>query len=367
MANLNENEQPRRMLGSYTAPNADLYGKIIVVPLIAANKFELKPHSEYPNTRTELIYGACTLSSVGAPSIISPNLSLLALALPRRSLLTASVSQRRSPFLPPCRQSLPSFLDRLFSSALPPSLLVCSTSLSERWKFRFGERGPSPEHSGEALARWFASAACVSKSWSFVCNRILTRPKLSFALSLNPSLSYGKDYEFDAPVKLLEKHLHAMAQSVVEQLVVSQVLVSDIKIGYKIVNTQVLAFNGKPVKNLKGLATMVENCDDESLKFDLEYQQADKLLSLEFQPSIVFINFDFPKNSKTYLHKVGRSGRFGHLGLAVTLITYWDRFNLIEQEFGIEIKQIPPHIDQIIREVYCGAFHLVPLSEEGLV
>ncbi|XP_020979498.1 protease Do-like 9 isoform X4 [Arachis ipaensis] len=159
-------------------------------------------------------------------------------------------------------------------------------------------------------------------------------------------IQYGKDYEFDAPVKLLEKHLHAMAQSVVEQLVVSQVLVSDIKIGYKIVNTQVLAFNGKPVKNLKGLATMVENCDDESLKFDLEYQQADKLLSLEFQPSIVFINFDFPKNSKTYLHKVGRSGRFGHLGLAVTLITYWDRFNLIEQEFGIEIKQIPPHIDQ---------------------
>ncbi|XP_020963465.1 uncharacterized protein LOC110265052 [Arachis ipaensis] len=36
---------------------------------------------------------------------------------------------------------------------------------------------------------------------------------------------------------------------------------------------QVLAFNGKPVKNLKGLATMVENCDDEFLKFDLEYQQ----------------------------------------------------------------------------------------------
>ena len=86
---------------------------------------------------------------------------------------------------------------------------------------------------------------------------------------------YGKDYEFDAPVKLLEKHLHAMAQSVDEQLVVvSQVLVSDINIGYEeIVNTQVLAFNGKPVKNLKSLATMVENCDDEFLKFDLEYQQ----------------------------------------------------------------------------------------------
>ncbi|MED6107642.1 hypothetical protein PIB30_015815 [Stylosanthes scabra] len=42
-------------------------------------------------------------------------------------------------------------------------------------------------------ARSFASAACVSKSWSSVCNRILTRPKLSSALSLNPSLPDAVD------------------------------------------------------------------------------------------------------------------------------------------------------------------------------
>nr|XP_011465390.1 PREDICTED: protease Do-like 9 [Fragaria vesca subsp. vesca] len=66
-----------------------------------------------------------------------------------------------------------------------------------------------------------------------------------------------------------------MAESSDEQLVVvSQVLVADINIGYEdIVNTQVLAFNGTPVKNLKNLATMVESCDDEYLKFDLEYNQ----------------------------------------------------------------------------------------------
>ncbi|KAJ3700597.1 hypothetical protein LUZ61_004302 [Rhynchospora tenuis] len=86
---------------------------------------------------------------------------------------------------------------------------------------------------------------------------------------------YGKDYEYDAPVKLLEKHLHAMAQSEDEQLVVvSQVLVADINIGYEdIVNTQVISFNGKPVKNLKSLVQMVEECKEEFLKFDLEYQQ----------------------------------------------------------------------------------------------
>ncbi|KAL0307949.1 UNVERIFIED_CONTAM: Protease Do-like 9 [Sesamum angustifolium] len=86
---------------------------------------------------------------------------------------------------------------------------------------------------------------------------------------------YGKDYEYEAPVKLLDKLLHEMPQSPEEQIVVvSQVLVADINIGYEdIVNTQVHAFNGKPVKNLKSLAHMVDNCDDEYLKFDLEYQQ----------------------------------------------------------------------------------------------
>ncbi|KAB2073227.1 hypothetical protein ERO13_A07G061966v2 [Gossypium hirsutum] len=66
-----------------------------------------------------------------------------------------------------------------------------------------------------------------------------------------------------------------MPQSPDEQfVVVSQVLVSDINIGYEdIVNTQVIALNGKPVKNLRRLVEMAENSDDEFLKFDLEYEQ----------------------------------------------------------------------------------------------
>ncbi|XP_061338609.1 protease Do-like 9 isoform X1 [Gastrolobium bilobum] len=86
---------------------------------------------------------------------------------------------------------------------------------------------------------------------------------------------YGKEYVYEAPVKLLDKLLHSLPQSPDEQLVVlSQVLVADINIGYEdIVNTQVLAFNSKPVKNLKSLASMVESCDDEYFKFDLDYDQ----------------------------------------------------------------------------------------------
>ncbi|KAG8797997.1 DExD/H-box ATP-dependent RNA helicase dhh1, partial [Serendipita sp. 399] len=53
-------------------------------------------------------------------------------------------------------------------------------------------------------------------------------------------------------------------------------------------------------------------------------------------------------NSETYLHRIGRSGRFGHLGLAINLVTFEDRFNLytIEQELGTEIAPIPPVIER---------------------
>ncbi|KAM9979761.1 hypothetical protein ACTFIZ_006017 [Dictyostelium cf. discoideum] len=69
---------------------------------------------------------------------------------------------------------------------------------------------------------------------------------------------------------------------------------------------------------------------------------------IDIQDVNVVINFDFPKHSETYLHRIGRSGRFGHLGLAINLITYEDRFSLykIEQELGTEIKPIPPVIDK---------------------
>jgi len=68
---------------------------------------------------------------------------------------------------------------------------------------------------------------------------------------------------------------------------------------------------------------------------------------IDIQAVNVVINFDFPKMSETYLHRIGRSGRFGHLGIAINLITYDDRFALhkIEQELGTEIKPIPKVID----------------------
>ncbi|ERS98855.1 ATP-dependent RNA helicase DHH1 [Sporothrix schenckii ATCC 58251] len=69
---------------------------------------------------------------------------------------------------------------------------------------------------------------------------------------------------------------------------------------------------------------------------------------IDIQAVNVVINFDFPKNAETYLHRIGRSGRYGHLGLAINLINWEDRLNLynIERDLGTEIQAIPATIDK---------------------
>ena len=76
---------------------------------------------------------------------------------------------------------------------------------------------------------------------------------------------------------------------------------------------------------------------------------------IDIQAVNVVINFDFPKTSETYLHRIGRSGRFGHLGLAINLITHEDHFNLctIERELNTEIRPVPKVIDKSLYVVEC--------------
>ena len=68
--------------------------------------------------------------------------------------------------------------------------------------------------------------------------------------------------------------------------------------------------------------------------------------------------------AETYLHRIGRSGRFGHLGIAINLITYEDRFALhrIESELSTEIKPIPKVID---KSLYVAEYQQEPEENSG--
>ena len=68
---------------------------------------------------------------------------------------------------------------------------------------------------------------------------------------------------------------------------------------------------------------------------------------IDVQGVNVVINFDFPSRSESYLHRIGRSGRFGHRGIAINLITEDDRHNMaiVERELNTQILPIPKSID----------------------
>lgn len=113
---------------------------------------------------------------------------------------------------------------------------------------------------------------------------------------------------------------------------------------------------------------------------------------IDIQAVNVVINFDFPQSSETYLHRIGRSGegfffflfwkshsytplltkeyfgspsgRFGHLGLALNLITSEDRYNLknTEEQLATEIKPIPSSID---KSLYVAEYHSVDPDDLG--
>ena len=89
---------------------------------------------------------------------------------------------------------------------------------------------------------------------------------------------------------------------------------------------------------------------------------------IDIQAVNVVINFDFPKTAETYLHRIGRSGRFGHLGLAINLINWNDRFNLykIEQELNTEIAPIPSQIDKSLYVAEDSSAVPIPFPLESL-
>lgn len=62
----------------------------------------------------------------------------------------------------------------------------------------------------------------------------------------------------------------------------------------------------------------------------------------------IVINYDFPNESDQYLHRVGRAGRFGTKGLAVSFIsTDTDEAEMkkVQERFAVQVPEMPAEID----------------------
>lgn len=71
---------------------------------------------------------------------------------------------------------------------------------------------------------------------------------------------------------------------------------------------------------------------------------------IDIEQVSVVVNYDLPRNRQHYLHRIGRSGRFGKKGVAINFVTSSDKYILrgIQNHYNINIEEMPENIKQFI-------------------
>jgi superfamily II DNA/RNA helicase len=71
---------------------------------------------------------------------------------------------------------------------------------------------------------------------------------------------------------------------------------------------------------------------------------------IDIQQVSLVINFDLPKEKETYIHRIGRSGRFGRKGTVINFISVYDitALKAVEQFYNTTILQLPQDVASVI-------------------
>ena len=71
---------------------------------------------------------------------------------------------------------------------------------------------------------------------------------------------------------------------------------------------------------------------------------------IDIQQVSLVINYDMPKYPQTYIHRIGRSGRFGRKGIAINFVTRREQniLNYIRKMYNTEINVFPEDVNSIL-------------------
>lgn len=72
---------------------------------------------------------------------------------------------------------------------------------------------------------------------------------------------------------------------------------------------------------------------------------------VDFVKVNVVVNYDMSKDADQYLHRVGRAGRFGSKGLAITFLSSdkseeAETLAAVQKRFEVKVKDLPDEIDK---------------------
>jgi translation initiation factor 4A len=71
---------------------------------------------------------------------------------------------------------------------------------------------------------------------------------------------------------------------------------------------------------------------------------------IDVQQVSLVINYDLPKNLENYIHRIGRSARFGRKGVAINFVTSEDVRSLreLEQFYNTQIEEMPSNVADLL-------------------
>ena len=74
------------------------------------------------------------------------------------------------------------------------------------------------------------------------------------------------------------------------------------------------------------------------------------ILSALIQGYSIVINYDIPKYKDVYIHRIGRSGRFGRKGVAINFVTQDDikKLRMIQEYYQTEILEMPENLSEFL-------------------
>ena len=70
---------------------------------------------------------------------------------------------------------------------------------------------------------------------------------------------------------------------------------------------------------------------------------------IDVQQLNLVINYDLPRSKETYIHRIGRSGRYGRKGVAINLVGQRDQRSLaeIQEHYKVTIDDLPQNLSEI--------------------
>jgi len=182
-----------------------------------------------------------------------------------------------------------------------------------------------------------------------LCDKFLNNPETILVENKNVTLEGIQQYK----VVINEEWKYDTLIDIYNLVNISQCM---IYINYKIKLMNVydeLIRNNYPVDYIHGEVTKDER---EKKLLNFKNGQTRILLStdllsrgIDVQQLNLVINFDLPKSKETYVHRIGRSGRYGRKGVAINFITNRELgyLNELEEHYNIKIDDLPQNVGEI--------------------